>query len=255
MRRRSRRSGGSTCTAATSWPTARSPRAATSTEGLPVLTVDEEIYRLAPAFVIATVDKFARLAREGEAASLFGYVVEALRPARLRAPGLPALRPSRTAASTRKAAPAPRCTRSHAAAAARPDHPGRAAPDHRRAGDDGRPVRGRHRRADRLAHRDGPAGPAAAGRLDGDRAERARAGPGPVRAGRRRSSRRRCSTPGDTFFSREEAGLARAARAAVRRDQHHRGAAHHGGDPHLRGAAWPPGSCCSTAAATPPTRT
>lgn len=45
-----------------------------SDEGLPVLTVDEEIYRLAPAFVIATVDKFARLAREGEAAALFGYV-------------------------------------------------------------------------------------------------------------------------------------------------------------------------------------
>jgi hypothetical protein len=43
-------------------------------EGIPVLTVDEEIYRLTPALVIATVDKFARLAREGEAASLFGYV-------------------------------------------------------------------------------------------------------------------------------------------------------------------------------------
>ncbi len=43
-------------------------------DGVPVLTVDEEIYRLAPVFVIATVDKFARLAREGEAASLFGYV-------------------------------------------------------------------------------------------------------------------------------------------------------------------------------------
>ncbi|GIF09682.1 DISARM system helicase DrmA [Actinoplanes siamensis] len=43
-------------------------------EGLPMLTVDEEIYRMPPAFVIATVDKFARLAREGEAASLFGYV-------------------------------------------------------------------------------------------------------------------------------------------------------------------------------------
>jgi len=43
-------------------------------EGLPVLTVDEEIYRLPPVFVIATVDKFARLAREGEAAALFGYV-------------------------------------------------------------------------------------------------------------------------------------------------------------------------------------
>jgi hypothetical protein len=43
-------------------------------EGLPILTVDEEIYRLTPSFVIATVDKFARLAREGEAAALFGYV-------------------------------------------------------------------------------------------------------------------------------------------------------------------------------------
>ena len=43
-------------------------------EGLPILTVDEEIYRLTPSFVIATVDKFARLAREGAAASLFGYV-------------------------------------------------------------------------------------------------------------------------------------------------------------------------------------
>jgi hypothetical protein len=43
-------------------------------DGLPMLTVDEEIYRMPPAFLIATVDKFARLAREGEAASLFGYV-------------------------------------------------------------------------------------------------------------------------------------------------------------------------------------
>jgi hypothetical protein len=37
-----------------------------------VLTVDEEIHRFAPAFLIGTVDKFARLAHEGEAASLFG---------------------------------------------------------------------------------------------------------------------------------------------------------------------------------------
>lgn len=43
-------------------------------DGIPVLTTDEEIYRLAPAFVIATVDKLARLAREGQAASLFGRV-------------------------------------------------------------------------------------------------------------------------------------------------------------------------------------
>lgn len=43
-------------------------------EGIPVLMTDEEIYRLVPAFVIATVDKFARLAREGMASNLFGYV-------------------------------------------------------------------------------------------------------------------------------------------------------------------------------------
>ena len=43
-------------------------------DGLPVLTTDEEIYRFAPAFVIATVDKLARLAREGHAAALFGHV-------------------------------------------------------------------------------------------------------------------------------------------------------------------------------------
>lgn len=43
-------------------------------EGIPVLTTDEEIYRLVPAFVIATVDKFARLARESAASALFGYV-------------------------------------------------------------------------------------------------------------------------------------------------------------------------------------
>lgn len=49
-------------------------RGGTAEEGLPILTVDEEIYRLAPTFLIATVDKFARLAREGEAASLFGYI-------------------------------------------------------------------------------------------------------------------------------------------------------------------------------------
>lgn len=42
--------------------------------GLPVLTVDDEIYRHPPTFLLATVDKLARLAREGEAASLFGYV-------------------------------------------------------------------------------------------------------------------------------------------------------------------------------------
>lgn len=43
---------------------------------LPITTVDDEIYRNPPTFLLATVDKFARLAREGEASSLFGYVSE-----------------------------------------------------------------------------------------------------------------------------------------------------------------------------------
>ncbi len=51
-------------------------REGSAEDGLPILTVDEEIYRHPPTFLLATVDKFARLAREGEAASLFGYVSE-----------------------------------------------------------------------------------------------------------------------------------------------------------------------------------
>lgn len=42
--------------------------------GLPILTVDETIYRRLPAFVIATIDKFAALPWEGRAGSLFGRV-------------------------------------------------------------------------------------------------------------------------------------------------------------------------------------
>ena len=41
-------------------------------EGLPVLTVDEEIYRLTPALVIATVDKLAQLPWRAATATLFG---------------------------------------------------------------------------------------------------------------------------------------------------------------------------------------
>ncbi|MGH3401540.1 MAG: DISARM system helicase DrmA [Streptosporangiaceae bacterium] len=43
-------------------------------EGLPVLTVDEEIYRLTPALVIATVDKLAQLPWRAATAPLFGLV-------------------------------------------------------------------------------------------------------------------------------------------------------------------------------------
>jgi hypothetical protein len=42
--------------------------------GLPVLTVDEEIYRLTPSLVIATVDKLAQLPWQGYPGMLFGRV-------------------------------------------------------------------------------------------------------------------------------------------------------------------------------------
>ena len=41
---------------------------------LPILTVDEPIYRRLPAFLIATVDKFAGLPWVGEAGAFFGHV-------------------------------------------------------------------------------------------------------------------------------------------------------------------------------------
>jgi hypothetical protein len=43
-------------------------------EGLPVLVVDEEIYRLLPTLLIATVDKFAQLPWNGRTQMLFGRV-------------------------------------------------------------------------------------------------------------------------------------------------------------------------------------
>ena len=43
-------------------------------EGLPVVVVDEEIYKLLPALLIGTVDKFAQMPWKGEVAALFGRV-------------------------------------------------------------------------------------------------------------------------------------------------------------------------------------
>jgi hypothetical protein len=43
-------------------------------EGLPIVVVDEEIYRLLPALIIATVDKFAQMPWKGETQMLFGHV-------------------------------------------------------------------------------------------------------------------------------------------------------------------------------------
>jgi hypothetical protein len=45
-------------------------------EGLPVVTTDEEVYRLTPALVIGTVDKFAQLPWKAATSTLFGTVDE-----------------------------------------------------------------------------------------------------------------------------------------------------------------------------------
>lgn len=43
-------------------------------DGLPIFVVDEDVYRMTPTIVVATVDKFATLPFRGEAKSLFGRV-------------------------------------------------------------------------------------------------------------------------------------------------------------------------------------
>ena len=43
-------------------------------EGLPVMVVDEEIYRRPPSVLVATVDKFAQMPWKGETQMLFGRV-------------------------------------------------------------------------------------------------------------------------------------------------------------------------------------
>lgn len=52
-----------------SFSQAKSPQ-----EGLPVMVVDEEIYRRPPALLISTVDKFAQMPWKGEVGMLFGRV-------------------------------------------------------------------------------------------------------------------------------------------------------------------------------------
>ncbi len=43
-------------------------------EGIPVVTVDDEVYRTLPTFVIGTIDKFAQLPWNPNARMLFGHV-------------------------------------------------------------------------------------------------------------------------------------------------------------------------------------
>ena len=93
-------------------------------QALPILAVDEPIYRRLPCFMIATVDKFAAMPWTGEVGSVLRQV-RPLRPARI-------LWPVRAESGP---------TAAGAALTARPDHPGRAAPDLRAAGHDGRALR------------------------------------------------------------------------------------------------------------------
>jgi hypothetical protein len=51
-----------------------SPKQSKKWGGLPVLVVDEEIYRLLPDLLIGTVDKFAQMPWKGDVANLFGRV-------------------------------------------------------------------------------------------------------------------------------------------------------------------------------------
>jgi hypothetical protein len=96
-------------------------------DGLPVVVVDEEIYRLLPSLIIGTVDKFAQLTWRGETESLFGRVSRR-HPARLRHRGhdereVGAVQPVRAASG--EGHRAGRANREGgAAAAAGPDHPG-----------------------------------------------------------------------------------------------------------------------------------
>jgi len=45
-------------------------------EGLPVVSVDDELYRLLPGLIIATADKFAQLPWQGQLTALFGRVTQ-----------------------------------------------------------------------------------------------------------------------------------------------------------------------------------
>ncbi len=57
-------------------------------EGLPVVTVDEELYRLLPDFVISTADKFAQLPWRGPLHLLFGNVAQRCERHGYRSPDL-----------------------------------------------------------------------------------------------------------------------------------------------------------------------
>ena len=94
-------------------------------EGIPVLVVDEEIYRRLPTLLIATVDKFAQMPWNGKVQMLFGQVEGYCSRHGFRSPEVEDAdsHPKKDKYPPAKTTPHPLL------AAPRPDHPGRAAPD------------------------------------------------------------------------------------------------------------------------------
>ena len=94
-------------------------------EGIPVLVVDEEIYRRLPTLLIATVDKFAQMPWNGKVQMLFGQVESHCDRHGFRSPEIedadshPKTRPAAGGKDDSPSATAP----------ARPDYPGRVALD------------------------------------------------------------------------------------------------------------------------------
>ena len=172
----------------------------TRDRALPIVAVDEPIYRRLPAFLIATVDKFASLPWVGQAGALLGGADRSRRDGLLRGRG------AGQGHAPRRAAPA-----------ARPRHPGRAAPDLGAARHDGRPLRDGDRGALRARDRR-PRGAAEDRRLDGDRAPGAGPDPGALRAAADAGLPAAGPDRRDSFFATDGAGLG-GARAALPRDR------------------------------------
>jgi Helicase conserved C-terminal domain len=76
-------------------------------EGIPVVTVDEEIYRLLPDLVISTADKFAQLPWQGATTALFGRVTRKCSRHGFRSPDLDVVGSHREANSHPSAAGLP----------------------------------------------------------------------------------------------------------------------------------------------------
>lgn len=79
-------------------------------EGIPVLSIDEEIYRLLPDLVIATADKFAQLPWQGATSALFGRITRKCSRHGFRTPDLDVVGDHKEADSHPKAGDLPAAT-------------------------------------------------------------------------------------------------------------------------------------------------